>query len=333
MIQTPLIIAEVGSCHDGSFGNAGNLIRLAASCGADAVKFQTHIAQAESTPNAPSPSYFSSEDRMTYFRRTAFSRDQWKQLAEIARENDILFLSSPFSLEAIDLLESINMVAYKVPSGEVTNIPLLERLNEIGKPVLLSSGMSNFDEINTAVSCLSSVPQLSIMQCTSIYPCPVESIGLNIISEIKQKYPEAIPGFSDHSLGIAAPLAAAASGARIIEKHFTFSRYMYGSDAQNSMEPGTFTELIKAIKDIWSMMEHPVDKDKLADSLNDMKEVFEKSIVASRSLPAGHVIDRSDMAFRKPGTGISASDYKSLIGKVLSTSVSENHQFTYEDIK
>src|SRR5687767_13471245 len=148
------IIAEIGSVHDGSFGNALRLIDAAAEAGADAVKFQTHIAEAESLPNAPAPSYFSDEPRMAYFRRTGFTPDQWSRLARHAESAGVTFLSSPFSIEAVDLLEAVGMSAYKVPSGEVTNLPLLERIAKTGKPALLSSGMSDWGELDAAVAIL-----------------------------------------------------------------------------------------------------------------------------------------------------------------------------------
>src|SRR5687767_8411606 len=148
------IIAEIGSVHDGSFGNALRLIDAAAEAGADAVKFQTHIAEAESLADAPAPGYFSDEPRLAYFKRTSFSPEQWKKLARHAETRKVAFLSSPFSLEAVDLLESIGVGAYKVPSGEVTNIPLLERIARTRKPALLSSGMSDWKELDRAVAVL-----------------------------------------------------------------------------------------------------------------------------------------------------------------------------------
>ena len=217
------IIAEVGSVHDGSFGNAGKLIDAAAACGADAVKFQTHIAEAETLADAPSPSYFRAEPRQAYFRRTGFTEDQWRGLADRAASRGMMFLSSPFSLEAVDLLESIGVPLYKVPSGEITNLPLLERLAETGKPVLLSSGMSSWDELDAAVRVFAAAGPLTILQCSSVYPCPPERVGLNVMLEMRARYGVPV-GYSDHTMGAAAPLAAAALGASVIEKHFAFSR-------------------------------------------------------------------------------------------------------------
>lgn len=309
-----LIIAEIGSVHDGSFGNAVNLIKLASECGANAVKFQTHIAEAESIADAPSPSYFKSENRIDYFKRTSFNMQQWLKLKEIAADSGVLFLSSPFSLEAVDLLEEINIEVYKIPSGEVTNLPLLEKISNLGKPVFLSSGMSNFDELDIAYEIFCGKCDLTIMQCSSSYPCANNKVGLNVISEIKERYKCKV-GYSDHTLGFAAPIAAAALGAVVIEKHFTFSNRMYGSDAIHSMEPSDFKILSDSIKNVWEMISNPVNKNSF-EHYTEMKNIFQKSIVASIEIPNGTVLDFPHFSFKKPGTGIPASQYRNLIGKV-----------------
>jgi N,N'-diacetyllegionaminate synthase len=310
-----MLIAEIGSVHDGSFGNAQKLIELASFCGADAVKFQTHIAEAESLLDAPSPAYFKDEPRIDYFKRTGFSVDQWSKLKYIAEKNNILFLSSPFSIEAADLLESLDMAIFKIPSGEITNIPLLEKIASFNKPVLLSSGMSNWKELDNAVSIFRDRSDLTVMQCSSMYPCSPENIGLNVLQEIQQRYGCAV-GFSDHSLGLAAPIAAATLGASVIEKHFTFSKFMYGSDAKHSMEPNEFKLLASSLKDVWTMLKSPVNKDDISN-YNEMKEIFQKSIVSAVPIKAGTYIDREHLSFKKPGIGIPASKYAELVGKKI----------------
>jgi len=329
LIENPLLIAEIGSIHDGSFGNAGKLIKAAAEAGADAVKFQTHIAEAETLPDAPMPPYFKGEPRFDYFRRTAFSANQWRQLREICEANRVQFLSSPFSLEAVDLLEDIGVTAYKVPSGEVTNLPLLERIAATGKPVLLSSGMSDWAELDAAVAALRDGGPLTLMQCSTVYPCPPERVGLNVIAEMGARYGLPV-GLSDHTMGCAAAFAAAALGATVIEKHFTFSRRMYGSDAAHSMEPEEFRVLSTGLSDIWAMLSHPVDKDRL-DDVREMKRIFEKSVVTARPLLSGHKISREDLAFKKPGDGIPAADWRCLIGRRLAAALPANHKLRLED--
>lgn len=310
------IIAEIGSVHDGSFGNALKLIDAAAASGATAVKFQTHIAEAESLPSAPAPGYFKSEPRMEYFRRTGFTKSQWLELAEACRRNRVEFLSSPFSLEAVDLLESVGMARYKIPSGEVTNIPLLEKIGALGKPVLLSSGMSSWKELDAAVDAIrSGGAPLSVMQCSSRYPCPPESVGLNVITEMRQRYGCPV-GYSDHTTGMAACISAVALGAVVVEKHFTFSRLMYGSDAQHSMEPPQFRMLADALREAYAILGNPVEKASI-EEYAEMKSIFQKSIVAARNLSKGTVLTEADLAYKKPGDGIGAESYRDVLGHRL----------------
>ena len=323
------IIAEIGSVHDGSFGNALNLISAAADCGATTVKFQTHISDAEMIDSAPSPSYFSSESRMDYFNRTSFTISQWKLLASHAINSGVGFLSSPFSIEAVDLLEIVGVERYKVPSGEVSNVPLLECIAKTGKPVLISSGMSSFKELDLAVSILRKSCELTVMQCSSIYPCPADKVGLNMLAELSKRYGLEI-GFSDHTLGMAAPIAAVALGAKVIEKHFTFSRSMYGSDAKHSMEPDEFKTLCSMIKETSIMCANPVNKDHLSN-FSEMKRIFEKSIVAARDISVGEVLNRDMLFFKKPGDGIPARDYSKLIGKRVARPIFLNQQLSDED--
>lgn len=328
------VIAEIGSVHDGSFGNAQKLIEAAAAAGADCVKFQTHVPRAETLADAPVPGYFRAEPRLEYFERTGFSLDQWRALAAAAKAAGVSFLSSPFALEAVDLLEEVGVEAFKIPSGEVTNLPLLRRIAATRKPVLLSSGMSTWSELAAAVSVLQPAAPLCLMQCTSAYPCPPEQVGLNNLDEIRTRFPGVALGYSDHTLGVAAGVAAATLGAMVIEKHFTFSQLMYGSDARHSMEPAEFKGFCQAVREAWVMRLSPVDKDRLAaEQLGDMKRIFEKSVVAARPLPGGTLITEADMAFKKPGDGISAARSQELVGKCLRGAVAADHQFSWEDFE
>ncbi len=324
------IIAEVGSVHDGSFGNACKLVELAAACGANVVKFQTHIAEAETLKTAPAPSYFQAEPRFAYFKRTAFSRDQWRELVKIARANGLLFSSSPFAIEAVDLLEEVGVDIYKIASGEVTNTPLLERVAQTKCSVVLSSGMSNWAELDRAVEALRPCGDLTVMQCTSAYPCPVEKAGINVIEEIANRY--GVPtGFSDHTQGFAASITAIARGATVIEKHITFSQKMYGSDAQFAMEPPEFTRYCSEMKDAWRILDNPVDKSD-ATAFQGMKQVFEKSIVTATTVTAGQVLSRELLAFKKPGTGIRADKLESVLGKKVVRDLPADHMLSAEDI-
>lgn len=329
MDYSHLIIAEIGSVHDGSFGNAIKLIELAASCGADCVKFQTHIADAESLPNAPNPSYFNNEPRLEYFKRTSFSVNQLMELKNFADTCNVLFLSSPFSLEAVEVLEKIDVFAYKIPSGEVTNIPLLEKIADIRKPVFISSGMSDWKELDAAYSVFKGKCDITVMQCSSIYPCSPKKVGLNVISEIKERYGCKV-GFSDHTIGFSAGISAAAIGASIIEKHFTFSKEMYGSDAVHSMEPKEFSLFCKEINDTWKMAANPVDKNDI-DSFKEMKKIFQKSIVSKCNISEGTVLEMKHLAFKKPGNGIPAYKYKEVLGRKVSHDIKINKKLTMKD--
>lgn len=309
-----LIIAEVGSVHDGSFGNATRLVDVAAGCGADVVKFQTHIAAAETLRDAPMPPYFTGEPRYEYFERTAFSFEQWQALKAECGARRIEFLSSPFSIEAVELLERVGVARYKIPSGEVTNLPLLEVVAETGKPVLLSSGMSAWKELDAAVNLiLRRHSRLTVLQCTTAYPCPYEQVGLNVMLEMRERYRLPV-GLSDHTLTPYASLAAVALGASVIEKHLTFSRRMYGSDAPHSLEPPEFADLVRGIRAIETMLGHPVDKDDVS-RFQVMKETFEKSLVSLVDIAAGVVITRAMVGAKKPGTGIPAARLHEVIGK------------------
>jgi N,N'-diacetyllegionaminate synthase len=326
------IIAEIGSVHDGSIGNALCLINAAAESGADAVKFQTHIAEAETVRDAPAPPFFPDEPRFDYFKRTAFTFEQWKQIKNRCDERDILFLSSPFSEKAVDLLEELGIAEYKIPSGEVTNLPLLKKIARLHKPILLSSGMSSWDELDAAVALIrNNHNQLTVLQCTSEYPCSYEHVGLNIMLEMVQRYRLPV-GLSDHTLTPFASYAAVTLGACVIEKHFTLSRRMHGSDARHSLEPHEFADMARGIRAIETMTNSKVDKNDLAD-VGHMKGIFEKSIVARRTLARGTVLTEEDLDFKKPGTGISAARWEALVGRRLKRDKPADEMIMAEDLE
>ena len=325
------LIAEVGSVHDGSFGNALQLIDAAATCGAAAVKFQTHIAAAETLADAPAPSFFQGEPRYEYFERTSFSTDQWRALSARADERGIGFLSSPFSVEAVDLLEDIGVGAWKVPSGEVTNLPLLERLASTGQPVLLSSGMSSWGELDKAVELLAGGGPVTVLQCSSAYPCPPERVGLNVLRELQQRYGLPV-GLSDHTLGPVAAIAAVVLGATVIEKHFTFSRLMYGSDARHSTEPAELTALAEQLRALDLMLTTTVDKDDIAPYA-EMKRVFQKSIVTAVPVPAGTVLTRDHLTIKKPGTGLPPGRLPAVVGRTTARDLMADHLLDEADLQ
>ena len=326
-----IIVAEIGSVHDGSLGQAKNLIKEAYKCGADAVKIQTHIAEEETLINAPSPKYFNDENRFSYFQRTSFDYKQIKELFDYCKKLKIEFFSSPFSIAAVELLERVGIKYYKIPSGEVTNTPLLERIKKTNKTVFLSTGMSSWDEIIKAYNILKNKKnKIIVMQCTSSYPCPPEEVGLNIIKKIKKNFK--FSGFSDHTLTSTAAIGAVFYGVDVIEKHFTLSKKMYGSDAKFSMEPNEFSNYCSAINDAKKMLNRNIEK-KITPKLKQMRTVFQKSICFSRDLKKNHKITMSDLVFKKPGSGISASDYKKYIGKKINKNCYKNEFLLKKIIK
>ncbi len=328
------IIAEIGNTHEGSVGLAKKFIDTAKEVGADAVKFQTHLFEYESTENAPSPEYFKLESRQKYFKRTSFNIEEWLELKNYAEKKvKIDFLSSPFSLEAVELLETLDIKIFKIPSGEVTNVPLLEKIASLNKPVFLSTGMSTYREIDNAINIFKSknCKDLTIMQCTSDYPCMPERSGLNIIDEFKEIYPELKIGFSDHTEGMYASLAALTKGAKTIEKHLTLSKKMYGSDAIYATEPLEFRKLCSELRKLDSALNSKLDKDEVSSSLNNMKNIFEKSIVFAKNLKKGEKITKKNIAFKKPGDGLKPKEYTSLIGKILKKGVKKNQKVKMND--
>jgi N-acetylneuraminate synthase len=330
-----LIIGEVALTHDGSLGLAHAFIDAVAAAGADAVKFQTHIAAAESTPSEPFRIKFSQQDasRYDYWRRMEFTEDQWRGLAEHARQKEILFLSSPFSLEAVDMLERIGMPLWKIPSGETSNTALLDRILDTAAPVLLSTGMSPMTEIDAAVEHVRSRGvDVGVFQCTTAYPCPPEKIGLNLIPFYRKRYGCWV-GLSDHSATIYPGLAAAALGVDMLEVHVALSREMFGPDVIASVTTAELRQMVDGIRFIETMRDNPVDKDVAARDAAPMRRLFTRSLVARRDLAAGTVLAQEHLAVKKPGTGLSPNRLADVVGRRLARSVTTDQVLMPEDIE
>jgi N-acetylneuraminate synthase len=329
------VIGEVAQAHDGSLGMAHAFIDAIARAGGDAVKFQTHIAGAESTPAEPWRTRFSRQDdtRLDYWRRMEFTPEQWEGLKRHAEEKGMVFLSSPFSPEAADLLDRLGMIAWKVASGEITNLPLIQRMAATGKPVMLSTGMSPLAEIDEAVeTVVRQQAPLAVMQCASMYPCPPEAVGLNNIALFRERY-GAAAGISDHSATIFPGLAAATIGAEVIEVHVTLSREMFGPDVIASLTTAEFGELCRGVRAIEAMKANPVDKTAVATQAAPLREIFMKSVVAAADLPVGRVLSVTDLAAKKPGTGLRASQMGSLVGRRLKRAVRRDQQLSLDDLE
>jgi len=330
-----LIIGEVGLSHDGSLGLAHAFIDEIARGGADAVKFQTHIATAESTPAEPFRVKFSKQDatRYEYWKRIEFSEAQWKGLAEHAGEKGLIFLSSPFSREAVDLLVRVGMAMWKVGSGEVSTVPLLDAMIATGKPIILSSGMSDLAELDKAVDRVrrASVP-LAVLQCTTAYPCPPERIGLNMIPFFRERY-GCFVGLSDHSGTIYPGIAAATLGAEVVEAHVTMSRGMFGPDVPASVTIEELRQLVDGIRFVERMRANPVDKDVIARDMAPLRAIFNKSLVARERLAAGTVLTEAHLAMKKPGTGLPAERLPEIVGRVLRRNLEVDEQLRADDVE
>lgn len=319
-MPSTFIIAEIAQAHDGSLGILHSYIDALAHTGVDAVKFQVHIAEAESSADEPFRINFSYEDktRYDYWQRMGFTLDQWREIKMHCDEKGVEFMASPFSQAAVDLLETVGVKRYKIGSGEVNNFLMLEKIAATGKPVILSSGMSSWEELDKAVRFLQDFDiDLTLLQCTTAYPTPPEKIGLNLLGEMKERYPGVRIGLSEHSARIATGIAAVALGAEILEFHAVFDRRMFGPDAASSLTIDEIGELVRSVRFIETSLNHPVDKSTNAE-YRSLKGMFEKTLAVNKDLPAGHIIEFADLETKKPtNMGISAADFKMVIGRRL----------------
>jgi N-acetylneuraminate synthase len=329
------VIGEVAQEHDGSLGIAHSYIDVIADAGADAVKFQTHIAAAESTPAEPWRVKFSRQDasRYDYWKRMEFTEEQWRGLAEHCRQRGVLFMASPFSNQAVDMLERIGQPIWKIASGETSNTMLLDRVLDTGAPVLLSTGMSPVAEIDAAVARVRSrgVP-VGVFQCTTAYPCPPEQVGLNLVAEFRERY-GCWAGLSDQSATIYPGLAGAALGLDMLDVHAALSREMFGPDVIASVTTTELRQLVAGIRFIERMRAHPVDKDDSARTTAPLRRLFTRSLVAVRALPAGTILAPEDVAVKKPGTGLSPERLGDVIGRRLARAVAVDQLLAPEDLE
>lgn len=329
------IIAEIAQAHEGSLGLAHSFIDAAANAGADAIKFQTHIALAESTRDEPFRIRMSGQDadRFDYWQRMEFTPSQWHELAAHSSERGLMFLSSAFSVDAVQLLQEVGVPAWKVGSGEVFNDQLLDAMSATGKPVMVSTGMADWDEINAAYRrVIDRGAPAAIFQCTSKYPTPLEQVGFNVISELRSEFNCPV-GLSDHSGTVHPSLLALAHGVDLLEVHVTFDRTMYGPDAAASL---TFEELASVVasnRAFAKMRDTPVDKDALANELLQMRGLFSKSLALRMDQTAGTELTAEMLTVKKPGTGITADQESELVGCVLTRDVSADRLLVWEDIE
>ena len=310
------LIAEVAQAHDGSLGAAHAYIDAVAGTGIGTIKFQVHIAEAESSEYEPFRVNFSREDatRFDYWQRMQFTPEQWAGIKVHCEEKGLEFLASPFSIAAVELLENVGVRRYKIGSGEVGNLLMLDRIARTGKPMILSSGLSTFDDLDRTVAFLTPHGNaLSVLQCTTSYPTPPEKIGLNVIAELKSRYGLPV-GLSDHSGTIFPAIAAVALGAELVEFHVVFDRHSFGPDASSSIEIRELGELVRGVSCVAQALAFPMDKNQLSGS-PELRRIFGKSLAVNADLPAGHVLGVQDLESKKPGDrGIAAAEFERVVG-------------------
>jgi N-acetylneuraminate synthase len=314
-----LIIGEVAQAHDGSVALAHAFVDAIADAGASAIKFQTHVAAAESTRDEPWRVRFSPQDdtRYEYWRRMEFTEAQWTRLRHHADQRALLFLSSPFSIEAVELLQRVGVAAWKVASGELGNLPMFDRMAATGLPMLLSTGMSTLTEIDAAVARVRAAgADAAVLQCTSAYPCPPEKVGLNLVPALAARYRCPV-GLSDHSGTIFAGLAAVTLGAELLEVHVTLSREMPGPDVPASVTTAELRQLVEGVRFTERMLGTPIDKDVMADEMASMRALFTRSLAPKTDLEAGTVLREEHLTAKKPGTGIPPARLPELVGRRL----------------
>lgn len=327
--QPVFVIAEAGVNHNGSLELALQLVDAAHQAGADAVKFQTFRAGDVVTPDAATADYQRSNtgetNQFDMIAKLELDEDAHLQLARHARAIGIEFFSTPFSHEAVDMLVRLGVQRIKLPSGEITNKPLLEHAAATGLPLLLSTGMSTLDEVRRAVGWITErraqagfgatgPAQLSLLHCTSAYPAPAEALNLRAIGTLARELGLPV-GYSDHSQGMEAALAAVALGATVIEKHLTLDNSLPGPDHRASAEPRDFAAMVRGIRTVSAMLgdgikqPQPIERNTL--------DVARRSVVVVRALPKGHALEADDLALRRPGTGIAPEHIESLAGRTL----------------
>jgi N,N'-diacetyllegionaminate synthase len=330
-----LVIGEVALSHDGSLGLAHAFVDAIADAGADAVKFQTHIAAAESTPSEPFRVVFSKQDatRYDYWVRMQFTEEEWRGLAEHCRDRGVLFISSPFSNEAVELLERVGQPLWKIASGEVSNARLLDRVLETRAPVLLSTGMSPLAETDAAVARVKAKGvAVGVLQCTTAYPCPPERVGLNLVPFYRERYGCWV-GLSDHSATIYPGLAGVALGMDVLELHVALSRQMFGPDVVASVTTTELKDLVTGIRFIERMRGNPLDKDASAHDTAPLRRLFTRSVVVKDALPSGTVLAREHLAIKKPGTGVPPDRLDEVVGRRLTRDVGADHVLMPADVE
>lgn len=325
------IIAEAGVNHNGSLAIAKQMIAAAADAGADAVKFQTFQAERMVSKNAPKAGYqrkktAANESQFEMIKKLELDVLAHRQIISWCAAQGIRFLSSPFDLASIDLLDDLGLDIFKIPSGEITNLPYLRKIGTLKKEIIISTGMADLGEVGAALGVLTcagtKLKDVTVLHCNTEYPTPMEDVNLQAMLAIKLSFPEANIGYSDHTLGIEVPIAAVAMGATVIEKHFTLDRNMTGPDHQASLEPAELKAMIEAIRNIEKALGDGIKKPSPSELKN--RPIARKSIVAVRDIRKGDLFTEENLAVKRPGRGISPMRWEEVIGQVAQKDYEED---------
>lgn len=312
------IIAEAGVNHNGDMKLAKKLVDAAKSAGADAVKFQTFKAECLVSKTAQKAEYQkkaaeAEESQLEMLKKLELTYSGFKELKEYCAQKGIVFLSTAFDLDSIDFLESLEIPIFKVPSGEITNLPYLIKIAGTGKPVILSTGMSDLEEVEWALKVLreNGAGAITLLHCNTQYPTPFENANLLAMPTLKERFGVAV-GYSDHTLGIEAPIAAVALGAAVIEKHFTLDKNLEGPDHKASLDPQELTAMVTSIRNIEAALGDGIKKPSASEMLN--KPAARKSIVAKRNIAKGEIFTENNLTIKRPGNGISPMRWFEVLG-------------------
>lgn len=324
------IIAEAGVNHNGSMALARKLVDVAVAAGADAVKFQTFRADKLVSKKAQKAEYqkqttSAEESQYEMIKKLELDENMHRELIHYCDEKQIMFLSTPFDHDSIDMLSNFGMPIFKIPSGEITNLPYLRHIGRLGKEVILSTGMADLGEIEDALDILmqSGTPKdkITVLHATTEYPCPLEEVNLLAMQTIGAAFGGKV-GYSDHTQGIEVPIAAAALGASVIEKHFTLDRTMEGPDHKASLEPSELKAMVQAIRHISKAMGDGVKKPSKSEAKNMV--IARKSIVAAKSINIGEMFSADNLSIKRPGSGISPMRWDEMLGQVARKSYQED---------
>lgn len=331
--EPPLVIAEIGINHGGDLDVARHMVTLAAKAGAEIVKHQTHFVWDEMTEEAKEilPPNAGGKSIWQVMEECALSADDEKALKAHTEDLGLIYISTPFSRAAADFLDDIGVPAFKIGSGEADHLPLIRHIAAKGKPVLMSTGMQTIESIGRSVAILDEAGiDYALLECTNLYPSPPEIVSLQGVTDLKNAFPNAVVGFSDHSIGPEMALASVALGASILERHFTDSRYREGPDISCSMDPSELRHLIDRSREIHTALHNAKSRTGPEEAVYRFART---SVVADRDLEAGHVITEADIWGRRPGSGeITGYEFEKVIGKTLTRALTKNTQLKWSDL-